>query len=209
VLKYVAHEGHVVVHTSPLDLAVAKGIGVPSAWLAALTGPTKISEQILTLWGPLAKLMPRTRTAYAAHCVALVALQTTTHPLSLLYCFDLGTSWMAQRGFPPGGPLPEVARRFPVDLSPLYALHDGLVNWASQGDGPLPMARWTAIPDQQGGELIEVLSEGARGLGFDMSVDPVRSYWLDASSQKDPVREVEDPWAFMDKYMARWLEGME
>jgi hypothetical protein len=209
VLKYVAHERQVVLHTPPLELAVAKRIGVQPAWLDALTGPAAISEQILTLWRPLAKLMPRTRTAYAAHCVALVAVQTATHPLSLLYCFDLGASWMAQRGFPPGGPLPEVARRFPVDLSPLYALHDGLVNWASQGDGPLPMSRWNAIPDQQGGELIEVLSEGGRGFGFDMSVDPVRSYWLDADSERDPVRKVEDPWAFMDKFMASWLERAE
>jgi hypothetical protein len=208
-LKYIAHEGQLVVHTPPLDSGVAKRIGVPPAWVEALTGPPMNSEQILTLWTPLAKVMPRTRLAYAAHCVALVAVQTGAHPLSLLYCFDLGTSWMAQRGFLPGGHLPKVARRFPVDLSPLYALHNGLVNMSSEQDGPLPMEQWTAIPDQQGGELIEVLSEGGRGLGFDMSVDPVRSYWLDADSEKDPVREVKDPWAFMDEFMARWLERQE
>jgi hypothetical protein len=94
-----------------------------------------------------------------------------------------------------------VAGRFPVDLSPLYALHDGLVHVASGQSGPLPMARWNAIPDQQGGELMEVLSEGGRGLGFDMSVDPVRSYWLDADSEKDPVREVKDPWAFRVEFV--------
>lgn len=208
-LKYVAHEGGLVVHTPPLDSALAKRISVPSAWLEALTGPATISEQILALWRPLTKLMPRTRTAYAAHCVALVVVQTAAHPLSLLYCFDMGTRWSARRGFTPGGRLPEVASRFPVDLSPLYALHDGLVHAASGQAGPLPMARWNAIPDRQGGELIEVLSEGGRGLGFDLSVDPVRSYWLDADSQSDPVREVEDPWAFMDGFMARWLERKE
>ncbi len=36
--------------------------------------------------------------------------------------------------------------------------------------------------------LVEVLSEGGRGLGFDISVDPVRTYWLDADSEMDPVR---------------------
>ena len=208
-LKYVAHEGQLVVHTPPFDSVEAKRIGVPSAWLEALAGPATISEEILTLWKPLAKLMPRTRTAYATHCVALVVVQTASHPLSLLYCFDMGTRWSARRGFPPGGPLPEVAHRFPVDLSPLYALHDGLVHVASGQAGPLPMARWNAIPDQRGGELIEFLSEGGRGLGFDMSVDPVRSYWLDADSEKDPVREVEDAWAFMDEFMASWLERRE
>lgn len=208
-MKYIAREGQVVVHTPPLDVGVAKRIGVPQAWLEALTGPATISEQILTLWRPLAKLMPRSRTAYATHCVALVAVQTGTHPLSLLYCFDLGTDWMAQRGFLPGRPLPEVAGRFPMDLSPLYALHDGLVNWASQDDGPLPVEEWRATSDQQGGEILEVLTEGGRALGFVVSVDPVRAYWVDADSETDPVREVEDPWAFMDKFMASWLEGME
>ena len=196
-------------HTLPLDVEIAKRIGVPPAWLDALTGPATISEQILTLWRPLAKVMPRTRTAYAAHSVALVAVQTSTYPLSLMYCFDLGTRWSARRGFLPGGPLPEVAGRFPVDLSPWYALHDGLVHTASGEAGPLPMEEWTARPDQQGGELIEVLSEGGRGLGFDLSVDPVRCYWLDADTRDDPVREVKDPWAFMDEFMASWLERQE
>ena len=141
--------------------------------------------------------------------VALVAVQTDTYPLSLLYCFDLGTRWSARRGFLPGGPLPEVASRFPVDLSPLYALHDGLVHMSSGEAGPLPMEEWTAISDEQGGELMEVLSEGGRGLGFDLSVDPVRSYWLDADNEKNPVREVEDPWAFMDQFMVGWLERQE
>jgi hypothetical protein len=198
-----------MVFTPPLDLAVAERIAVPEAWHQALTGPATISEQILALWAPLAHSMPRTRKAYAAHCVALVALQTDTQPLSLLYCFDLGTEWMAQRGFLPASQMPDVAQRFPIDLTPLYALHDGLVNIASEEDGPLPSDRWTAIPDNQGGELIEILSEGGRGLGFDMSVDPVRAYWLDADSRQDPVREVAEPWVFIDDFMARWLERQE
>ena len=198
-----------VVHTPPLDLGTAKRIGVPPAWMEALTGPATISDQILNLWTPLAKVMPRTRLAYAAHAVALVAIQTDTHPLSLLYCFDLGTAWTAQRGFLPGGPLPPIVSRFPVDLGPLYALHDGLVNIASEEDGPMPVEQWRGIPDHQGGQLMEVLSEGGRGLGFDMSLDPVRTYWLDADSSTDPVREVDDPWAFIDKFMASWLEQQE
>jgi len=203
------HEGQVIAHTAPLDLETAKRIGVPQAWLEALTEPAPISEQILRLWDPLAKVMPRTRLAYAAHAVALVMVQTSAHPLSLLYCFDLGNGWMAQRGFLPRGQLPASASRFPVDLSTLYALHDGLVNIASKEDGPMPVQEWHAIPDNQGGELMEVLSEGGRGLGFDLSVDPVRTYWLDADSEEEPVREIKDPWAFMDEFMASWLEGME
>jgi hypothetical protein len=207
VLQYAAHEGGLVVHPLPLDPKVAKRIGVPAGWLEALTAQSTISERILTLWNPLAKLMPRTRTAYAARCVALVVVSTKAHPLSLLYCFDLGASWSAHRGFLPGRRLPKKAARFPIDLKPLYAIHDGLVHIASGQDGPLPMAEWNAISDHQGGELIEFLSEGGRGLGFDLSVDPVRGYWLDADSSTEPVREVKDPWAFMDEFMARWLEG--
>jgi len=203
------NEGPVLAHTPPFDSVTAQRIGVPPAWFEALTGPAKISEQILKLWTPLAKVMPRTRLTYAAHAVALVAVQTGTHPLSLLYCFDLGTQWTAYRGFLPGGPLPPFASRFPVDLNTLYALHDGLVNIASEEKGPLPVEQWRAVLDHQGGELMEVLSEGARALGFDMSVDPVRTYWLDADSETDPVREVDAPWAFMDKFMASWLESME
>ncbi|MEO6237664.1 MAG: hypothetical protein ABIQ52_11745 [Vicinamibacterales bacterium] len=196
-------------HTPPLDLETAQRIGVPPAWLQALTGPATTSEQILSLWTPLAKVMPRTRLAYAAHAVKLVTVQTSTHPLSLLYCFDLGTAWTAQRGFLPAGALPPIARRFPVDLTLLYALHDGLVNVASEEDGPMPLEQWRAISDSAGGELMEILSEGGRGFGFDMSVEPVLAYRLDADSEEAPVREVKDPWAFMDEFMASWLEGKE
>lgn len=208
-MKYIGDEGKPVVHTPPLDLTTATQLDLPAAWQVALTGPETIPDQVLALWEPLARILPRTRKAYAAHCVALVVVETRQHPLSLLYCFDLGTEWTAQRGFRPTESLPEVADRFPVDLKPLYALHDGLVNISSGEDGPLPIERWNAIPDQQGGQLIEVLSEGGRGLGFDLSIDPVRTYWLDADSQKDPVREIPDAWAYMDGFMASWLERQE
>jgi len=196
----------VVLHTPPLDLEVAQRIGVPLAWLEALTEAATIPEQILTLWAPLAKWMPRTRRAYSARCVALVAVQTGTHPLSLLYCFDLGKSWTAQRGFLPGRALPAVAGRFPVDLGPLYALHNGLVDFVAEEDGPVPMEKWRSISDQRGGALIEVLSEGGRGFGFDIAEDPVRAYWLDADDEEDPVQEVDDTWAFLDEFMAQRLE---
>jgi len=165
-----------------------------------------MSEQILMLWEPLKKLMPRTRLAYAEHCVMLVALQTNEHPLSLLYCFDLGTDWTAQRGFLPGGPLPKVAKRFPIDLTPLYALHDGLVSVITGEGGPMPMNAWRSIPDQRGGAMTEVLSEGARGFGFDIDEDPVPAYFLDADDEEDPVEVVKKPWAFMDDFLASWLD---
>lgn len=207
ILAYLAHEGDVVFHTAPMTLEAAKRIGVPDAWLPALTGPKRIADQIKTLWAPLERWMPRTRAMYAKHCVALAVVQTRQHPLSLLYCFDLGKSWTAQRGFLPGGSLPKEASRFPVDLRPLYDLHDGLVNFASQDDGPLPLARWSLISDEPGGGgLLEFLSEGGRGLGFDTGSNPIRAYWLDSDDEDDPVEEVKDVWDFLDGYLARWLE---
>jgi hypothetical protein len=109
------------------------------------------------------------------------------------------------RGFPPG-PVPEVARRFSVDLVPLYALHDGLVHLASHDGGPLPTTMWRLISDQRGSGLMEVWSEGGRGFGFDLSEDPVRAFYIDGDSTEDPVRPVDDPWAFFDEDLARWLE---
>ena len=194
-LKYIAKEGNVMCHTPPLSGEVTARLGIPPAWEAALTGPSKIEDQIRLMWTPLAKQMPRTRAAYASSCLALVAVQTDKHPLSLFYCFDLGKAWMAQRGFPPAGPLPEVASRFPVDLSPLYALHNGLVNFVTEDDGPLPLEQWRLIPDtENGGGLMEILVEGATALGFAIAEDPVRAYYLDADDEDDPVDEVEDVW---------------
>lgn len=206
-LSYLANEGNVVSHVPPLNNDLALRIGVPSAWLPALTGPANVNLQIRTLWEPLAQWMPRTRAMYVKHCVALVAVQTDRHSLSLLYCFDLGKSWMAQRGFLPSGPLPEVATRFPVDLRPMYALHNGLVNFATGEDGPLPLTQWSLIPDPpRGGGLLEVLSEGGRSLGFDIGTNPIRAFWLDTDDESDPVEEVTDAWAFIDGYLAKWLE---
>ncbi len=208
-LKHLEEEGNVVSHTPPFSAALCAQLGIPAAWEAALTGPTKIKEQVRLLWTPISKQMPRTRDAYADNCQALVAVQTDEHPLSLLYCFDLGKIWMAQRGFPPSGPLPEFAKRFPVDLTPLYALHNGLVNFVADDDGPLPVDQWHLIPDpkKKGGVgLVEILMEGARSFGFDTAEDPVRAYYMDADDEEEPVEEVEDTWEFLDDWLADWLE---
>ena len=207
ILKHLEFEGGLVHYAPPLETDLALNLATPQNWLPALCGPQNPAEQIRTLWAPLEQWLPRTIDAYAKNCLALAVVRTREAPLSILYCFDLGKTWTAMRGFAPNSALPEVSRAFPVDLTPLYALHNGLVNFASGEDGPLPIERWTLIEDpQRGGGLLEVLSEGGRGVGFDIGSKPVRCYRIDADDEDEPVTEIADPWAHVDSHLAKWLE---
>lgn len=141
----------------------------------------------------------------------LAVLHTRERGASLVYFFrKKNGNFTLQRGFPPAGVLPEVASRFPIDLSPLYSVHDGLVDFCSFDGGPIPSAEWRSLAaaDDSNATLVVVAQDGARSFGFDVSGNPARSYEI--QPDEDEVAAIADPWAFLDELMAPgWLEGSD
>ncbi|KIG09604.1 hypothetical protein [Caballeronia concitans] len=205
--EFVEWEGDVEWIELPADAAKLAALNVPAAWHAALTQSPDVESCVLELWSGLAAVMPRTRAAFSKKAVALALLRTNKTPLSLVYVFDTGTILTARRGYPPVDALPDIARKFPVDLSPLYALHDGLTHFASGDAGPMPSDEWETLQDPESGEetLVKILMDGSEMLGFSISEPQCPAYFV--QPEDDSVEQIDDVWALLDEILAAPIEN--
>ena len=186
------------------DLTAA---GVPAGWVERMSRALPAVELTAQLWQPLRAVLPRTADRFTrVHDVAI--LSTRQPGASLVYLFRSAdgtpTLW---RGFAPATVLPPIAARFPIQISTLYSLHDGLVNFYSYDGGPLPCAEWRTLTgsDTSDASLVVVAQDGSRAFGFDVSASPARAYDVDPGD--DDVTPVADPWAFLDDMTAlEWLD---
>ncbi len=186
------------------ELAAA---GVPAGWVELMSRPLSVVELAAQLWQPVRAVLPRTADRFTrAHDVAV--LSTRQRGASLVYLFrstdGTPTLW---RGFAPATALPPIAARFPIELSALYSVHDGLVHFYSYDGGPLPCAEWRALTEPGASDpgLVVIAQDAARAFGFDVSESPVRAY--DVDPEEDDVTLVVDPWAFLDDMTAlQWLD---
>ncbi|MCW6007862.1 hypothetical protein K1W54_25455 [Micromonospora sp. CPCC 205371] len=186
------------------ELAAA---GVPAGWVELMSRSVSAVELIAQLWRPARAVLPRTADRFTrVHDVAV--LSTRQRGASLVYLFRSAdgtqTLW---RGFAPATALPPIAARFPIELSALYSVHDGLVNFYSYDGGPLPCAEWRALTESDASDpsLVVIAQDGPRAFGFDVSQSPARAY--DVDPEEDDVTLVVDPWAFLDDMTAlEWLD---
>lgn len=192
----------------PADESRARAMGVPDRWAHVLTSPDPVGQQVASLWSGLRPVLPRTCKVLAEQTHGLALLRTREHGASLVYLFISGGELVARRGFAPSAALPAIAARFPIDLSPLYQLHDGFVHLASYDGGPLPIAQWKTLVDPETREpsLVKIAVDGADAFGFDISEFPCRAYAL--SPDDDDVAEIEAPWTFIDDLLASRLEDL-
>lgn len=186
------------------DLAAA---GVPIGWVELMSRSRSAAEFTARLWQPVQAVLPRTVDRFTrAHDVAV--LSTRQRGASLVYFFQHADGTQTpQRGFAPAAALPPIAARFPIELSALYSVHDGLVHFYSYDGGPLPCAEWRVLsePEASDPSLVVIAQDGPRAFGFDVSQSPARAY--DVDPEVDDVTLVVDPWAFLDDMTAlEWLD---
>ena len=204
---YIEWEGDVQWLALGPEDADASSWNLPERWRQALLTPGASAVKIAALWSGLEDLLPRTLAAYTGKVHGLGLLKTRLRGLSLVYVFDNSGDLTGYRGFPPVPGLPEVAARFPVDLSPFYKVHDGLVQLASFDGGPLPVAEWQTLRDQDTDEpsLVKVVMDGPNAFGFDISEQPVQAYAVLSSIEE--VEPVADVWAYLDELLALPIEN--
>jgi hypothetical protein len=186
------------------DLTAA---AVPAGWVDLMSQPWSAAELTARLWQPAQAVLPRTVDRFTrVHEVAV--LSTRQRGASLVYLFrsadGTSTPW---RGFAPATAMPPVAARFPIELSTLYSIHDGLVHFYSHDGGPLPCAQWRALTETDASDptLVVIAQDGPRAFGFDVSQSPAQAY--DVDPEEDDVTLVVDPWAFLDDMTAlEWLD---
>ncbi|GAB3772165.1 hypothetical protein GCM10028796_42290 [Ramlibacter monticola] len=203
--RFVEWEGEV--EWLPADAASAARLELPPHWAAAL-GRDTVRRRVTALWSPLAELLPRTSSVFAAKVSELALLRTLEHGFSLVYLFDVGSDLAARRGFAPVEALPPEAARFPVDLLPLYRLHDGLVHMMSYDGGPLRAREWRSLADPSSGvvSLVKIATDGGDAFGFDISETAAVAYAIRPDDEE--VEPVADPWAFLDDLMASRIEDL-
>jgi hypothetical protein len=204
----VAAEGDVRFWLPTDDPSVANTI--PKGWLEGLKADSEPGAFVRRCWQPLQDRLPRTVELLARHTDGILLLTTASRPPSLVYCFGTDRQLFAQRGFVPCTDeairtLGE--RRLPVDLAPLYRVHDGFVDFFSSDGGPLPLDAWRLVrhPDGDGGDLLEFYVNGSNSAGFEKS-DPVHAWYLDPDDEE--VVRIDDLWSWLDEMLAVSLEDL-
>ncbi|MBA4867338.1 hypothetical protein H1V43_39965 [Streptomyces sp. PSKA54] len=205
---FVEHEEEVQWVSVPSPVRELEAVGIPAAWAGLLSQPASAGIVVAQLWQGTQARLPRTAGLYSSRVHGLAVLHTRARGASLVYSFRMKNGDLTlRRGFPPADVLPDVASRFPIDLSPLYSVHDGLVDFCSFDGGPIPSAEWGSLvaAGESDPTLVIVAQDGSRSFGFDVSHNPVQSY--EVQPDEDDVAVIADPWAFLDELMAPgWLE---
>jgi hypothetical protein len=199
-LEQVEHEGHPRLFFWADD-AIRHLAQVPKEWKDAQQA-MDFRKAWSHLWIDLKQQLPRTIKLLDKKVVDLGVLVTDRSGPSLLYLFGGGRDVYARRGYSPVRTLPDISKRLPVDLYPLYGVHNGWVDFYSNESGPLPVERWKrfgAEGDKEG--FLEIVSKGSDSLGFDLDEHPAKPYIL--RPDDDAVTPVEDFWQKLDA----WLYG--
>lgn len=206
--RFVEHEEEVQWVPVPSPANRLEAVGIPAAWSALMSRSASVGDAVAQLWQGTQARLPRTARLYGSCVHSLAVLHTRERGASLVYIFRMKNGDLTlRRGFPPAEVMPDVASRFPIDLSPLYSVHDGLVHFCSFDGGPIPSSEWRSLiaPGESDPTLVVVAQDGSRSFGFDVSQNPVQSY--EVQPDEDDVAVIADPWAFLDKLIApSWLE---
>ncbi len=191
-----------------LDLEGTSVDDLDTCWLNALSGRATAKQRVAALWSNIADVMPRSKIAFEEKIFGLSLLKTNESNMSLVYFFESKGELSVRRGYAPVSSLPPIADLFPVDLRPFYAIHDGLINFMSYDDGPLPVKKWRniTIPGSVAPSFVEIAVDGSEGFGFDVSESPCKAYVI--SPDSDEVELVTDVWEYLDNLVACRIENM-
>ena len=206
--RFVEWEGDAQWFQVPIDRTASDVFGFNARWLKALAGQANVASRLSCLWEELAPFMPRSIAAFSEKITELAILRTRESGVSLVYFFWTGEDYSLRRGHMPATGLPTIASSFPIDLRPLYRLHNGLVHFMSYDGGPLPLQEWKTLtdPETKQPSFVKICSDGTEAFGFDISENPCRGFLLRPND--DDVEEIDDAWAYLDDLVASRIEDL-
>lgn len=206
-LDNVTSEGNPRLLVAPV--AISEIRVVPMIWQELLTSPNADRLITRTLWAPVAQLLPKTVASIENKLRGLAILSTEKKRPSLIYLFTKEGDFFARRGYPPVTQLPEISRKLSVDISPLYDIHDGWVDFFSGDGGTMPINEWQVLGESAPGRrdgFLEVYSTGGSSLGFDLSESPASPYAIWSEGDVEPL---ESWWNKLDQRLANNLEPFD
>ncbi len=182
---------------------------IPSAWIQLLKEVDVIEHVTGNLWKDAIEYLPKVVSALERKLQGVGILLTNTTSPSLVYLFVKRGELFARRGFLPIEDLPEGIRQLPIDLLPVYRIHDGWVDFFSADTGPLRTKDWNVVGESirgAGDGFLEVFTTGATALGFDLSEDPAepKIIWSDGD-----VESIDNFWGRLDEWIAGELHEMD
>ncbi len=203
--EQVNHEGNPTVFAYQ-DTTNLEPLPVPSSWKELVSAPDAGLRAAGMVWGPLARLLPRTITMLS-RCVQDAAIVLTeSKPPSLVYIMQEGDLVLARRGYLPTTEMPDISRRFSVDLHPLYSVHNGWINLYSDDSGPLPTSDWRPIGTDLKTALHPIFWQSGSALGFQISETPAACYMLWSDGD---VQRIVDFWKQLDDLLYAPLRGLD
>ncbi len=179
----------------------------PSEWKEAFQNHL-LPEAIAKLWSGVSKHLPRFTKLLSAKTMDVVVVSSDTAPPSLLYVLvdESAGEFVAYRGYLGTVDSTDLSKKLPIDVSPLYAIHNGWVELASLEDGPLPMADWDLI-ETQDSKFLQMMSLEEDSMGFDLTESPAKAYMLWRSHQE--VEDIEDFWPWLDDFLSESIEDFD
>ena len=185
------------------------GVLVPRAWQQLLMDQNAHKQTTNLLWHRGAQVLPQLVASIHDRLQSVGLMVTDGKPPSLVYVFTKNGEAFARRGYPATASLPALSKQLSVDMSIIYAIHDGWVNLFSADTGPLPTEEWEILgksqPDAQDG-FLKVFSTGGNAMGFDLSEHPAGSYIIWSEGE---VERVDDFWGRLDSWLSRGLQKMD
>jgi hypothetical protein len=209
-LEQVASEGEPRLYLPGDDLPDALA-SLPSAWRNLVTQDESPADFVHQWWKPLGAMLPATIELLERKTSVVALLLTRTEPPSLVYCFGTDKTFFASRGYLP---LVDCEKKLhplalATDLTPLYIVHDGWVDFFSGDGGPSRFASWRKVGGQSGSSdsFLEVYVNGSSSAGFDLTVSPAPAYSL--LPDENEVEPIPDFWAWLDDALATTLEDLD
>jgi len=185
--------------------------GVPSTWQKALASRENAPYQVLDLWQPLRRLLPRTVEILKSRLVDVLLASLGASRYSLVYVFRQEGEVMAQIGYLPAteAQFVSIPGKLRTLLAPFYLVHDGWVDIHSRDGGPLPISEWISFKagSTAGPTLLATYSNGGHFAGFDLSDPLLTPYGL--WPEDDEVQKLNDFWTHVDDQIAASLEDCD
>lgn len=184
---------------------------LPQNWRDVLREKKSIRDFLEDNWIVGSAVLPRTISLLKNKVKQVAVIEQASGSLiSLLYLFTQKDSLRFRIGYLPINILPEVFQKLPIDMSPIYQIHNGFVDLISCDAGFLPTDKCDVFFNEELGNIesfLKVFGVGSNSLGFDLESKEREPYIIWGSDEE--IEPVDNFWIELDQWIALGIEDFD